>query len=53
MCINLKAKKTGDCLKYLFSNNENYDVCLPPYLWINKTQFGKEQTPDFDISCQQ
>ena len=24
-------------MKYLFSNNENIDVCLPPYLRINMT----------------
>ena len=43
----------GICLKYLFLNNESYNVCLPPYLWISKTQFGKEQIPDFDITRQQ
>ena len=29
-------------MKYLFLNNENY-VCLPPYLWITKTQFDKNK----------
>ena len=38
-----KSQKDGGCLKYLFLNNENYDVCLPPYLWINKTQFDKKK----------
>ena len=45
--IGLKAKKTGDRLKYLFLNNENYDVCLPPYLWINKIQFDKKTNTRF------
>ena len=40
----LKSQKDGGCLKCLFLNNENYDVCLPPYLSINKTQFDKKKT---------
>ena len=37
---------------YLFLNNENYDVCLRPYLWINKTQFDKNkyQILTYDIN---
>ena len=50
--LDSKAQKDGNCLKYLFVNNENRDVCLPPYLRIIKTQFvKKKQIPD--ISCQQ
>ena len=37
----------------LVLNNENIDVCLPPYLRINMTIWLKRQMPDFDISCQQ
>ena len=44
MYINSKAIKDGGCLRYIILNNENYNVCLPPYLWINKTQFGKKKT---------
>ena len=40
-------------MKYLFLHNENNDVCLSPYSQINKTEFGKKQISDFDISCQQ
>ena len=40
-------------MKYLFLNNGNIDVCLPPYLRINMTIWLKRQIPDFDISCQQ
>ena len=29
-------------MKYLFSNNENIDVCLPPYLRINMTIWLKK-----------
>ena len=36
-------------MKYLFLNNENIDVCLPPYLRINITIWLKRQIPDFDI----
>ena len=39
-------------MKYLFLNNENTDVCLPPYLRINMTIWLKKKT-DSDISCQQ
>ena len=28
-------------MKYLFLNNENIDVCLPPYLRINMTIWQK------------
>ena len=30
-------------MKYLFSNNENIDVCLPPYLRINMTIWLKDK----------
>ena len=29
-------------MKYLFLNNENIDVCLPPYLRINMTSWLKK-----------
>ena len=47
--IDLEDKKKGAYLKYLFLNNNNYDVCLPPYLWINKPQFDKKTKTDFEI----
>ena len=34
-------------MKYLFLNNANIDVCLPPYLRINMTIWLKRQIPDF------
>ena len=40
-------------MKYLFLNNENIDVCLPPYLRINMKIWLKRQIQDFDTSCQQ
>ena len=40
-------------MKYLFLNNENIDVCLPPYLRINMKSWLKRQIQDFDTSCQQ
>ena len=40
-------------MKYLFLNNENIDVSLPPYLRVNMTIWLKKQITDFDISCQQ
>ena len=30
-------------MKYLFLNNENIDVCLPPYLRINMTIWKKNK----------
>ena len=30
-------------MKYLFINNENIDVCLPPYLRINMTIWSKNK----------
>ena len=43
----LRSQEDGGCLNYLFLNNENYDACLPPCLWINKTQFGKKSNTTF------
>ena len=40
-------------MKYLFLNNDNIDVCLPPYLRINMTIWLKRQIPNFGMSCQQ
>ena len=37
----------------LVLNNENIDVCLPPYLRINMTIWLKRQIPDSGVSCQQ
>ena len=42
-----ESQEDGGCLKYLFLNNENHDTCLPPYLWINETQFGKKSNATF------
>ena len=33
-------------MKHLLLNNENIDVCLPPYLRINMTIWLKRQIPD-------
>ena len=40
-------------MKYLFLNDENIDVYLPPYLRINMKIWLKRQIQDFDTSCQQ